>query len=418
MIRAQCNQSGDILELIPSRILQEDLPPALVDDHVHWLSLSTKIIEIRPLALLWEELEENWRIDCTPGQYRMYKGRETLVDIRSPTWEMISKCFECLNGAVGKFGIQNTEHNDLLITMSPINSPRSAQVSRLSITLPRYSLSFYVNEWGELESRDFKDMVYDENQSIGALLGSESLLVLRQRTHLVQELIPRRVLTPNGLPRRRGVSRFRNDPSAAPPDRLLYHTYDVDTEMGCLVGNGSPTSVKYLARLHAMTSHHRPDPLTGKTGAQAALCLLQSAGCRSFMTHDVFDEVHHGSLGNPSQYPQISAAYREIQKRYCWNRDSYVHSDANASDKRAARRAAYLFPWNATGPIAPEDYDDLNCSTPEESDLELEDVVSTAASAIHRWSLDAPTMNTILTQWVELWSGNKVRVYHFLSLAA
>ena len=96
MIRAQCNQSGDILELIPSRILQEDLPPALVDDHVHWLSLSTKIIEIRPLALLWEELEENWRIDCTPGQYRMYKGRETLVDIRSPTWEMVSECFRCL----------------------------------------------------------------------------------------------------------------------------------------------------------------------------------------------------------------------------------------------------------------------------------------------------------------------------------
>ena len=399
MIRAQCNQTGDILELIPSRILQEDLPPALVNDHVHWLNLSTKIIEIRPLPQLWEESSENWRIDCASGQYRMYKGREALVDIRSPTWEMVSKCFQCLNGAVDNLDMENTQHNDLLITMSSINSPRSAQVPRLSVTLPRYSLSFYVNEWGELESRDFKDMVYDENQCIGALFGSENLLVLRQRTHLVQELMPRRVLTPNGPPGEHGVDSFRNDPSA-PPDHPLYHTYDVDTEMGCLVGNGTPTSVKYLAGLHAMTSYHRPDPLTGKTGAQAALCLSQSAGCRSFMKLDAFDNAHHGGLGNPHS-----------------NHGAYVHPDVNALDKRAARRAAYRFPWNASGPTAPDDYDDLNCSTPEESDLELEDVVSTAASAIHRWSFDAPTMNTILTHWAKLWNGNEVRVvWCFLAL--
>ena len=97
VVRAQDNQTDEILELIPSSKLRGDLPPALVDGHVHWLNLSAKIIEIRPLERLWEQSSEHWRIDCASGQYRMYKGRETLVDIRSATWAMASKCFECLN---------------------------------------------------------------------------------------------------------------------------------------------------------------------------------------------------------------------------------------------------------------------------------------------------------------------------------
>ncbi|KAF8548129.1 hypothetical protein OG21DRAFT_1599535 [Imleria badia] len=404
-IRAQCDQTGDILELIPSSVLRKDLPPALIMDHVHWLNLSTKIIEIRPLALLWEQSSENWRIDCASGQYRMHKGRETLVDIRSPTWEMASKCFECLNGGVDELLDDETQLNDLMITVFPVNSPRSSQpVPRLSVTLPRYSLSFYVNETEELESHDFKDMVYAEDQCIGALFGLENLLVLRQRTHLAEELISKRILIPNGSLEKRGDHQVRVcDLLQASHDEPSYHTYNVDTEIGCLIANGGLTSVKYLAHLHAMTSYHRPDPLTGKTGAQAALCLLQSAGCRSFMKLEPIGDAHLYGLRDSTRYPQIRAAYKEIYKRYRSDGDTHVQ-DVIASEKRAARRAAYLFPWNST---SPEDYEDLDCSTPDESDLELEDVVSAAASAIHRWSFDVSTMNTILTLWVELWSGNE-----------
>ena len=49
------------------------------------------------------------------------------------------------------------------------------------------------------------------------------------------------------------------------------------------------------------------------------------------------------------EYPQIYAAQSEISQRYYWDRD--VHQEVNtASMKRAMQRAAYLFPWNATGP--------------------------------------------------------------------
>ena len=378
IVRAQCNQTNDILELIPSSKLRGDLPKALVDGYVHWLNLSTKIIEIRRLEQLWEESSENWRIDCASRQYRMYKGRVTLVDIRSPTWEMVSECFRCLEvraDRILRYTPDTDEDSDedsdedlqsrstnLLITTSPIDSVQSASMQRLCVTLPLCGLSFFVNETEDLESRDFKDMVYDENQFVGALFGLENILVLRPKPHtagaLVPEaFIPRRVLIPNGAPTIHGNNQVRIKYGKLSPDEPLYHSYDVDTELGCLIGNGSLTSTRFLACVHAVTSCHRPDPLTGRTGAQAALCLLQSAGCRSIMKLKALDGKHF-----PTLYPQTDAAYQEILHNCYWNRGS----PWSATDReQAARRAAYLFPSNAIGPTSLENhnYYESNYST-------------------------------------------------------
>ena len=309
----------------------------LVEDHVHWLNLSTEVIEIRPVGQLWEESAENWRIDCASGQYCMHKGHETLVDIRSPTWAMGSKCFKLLNNATDgseSFEIFDIEPRNILITVSSIDSPGCVPVLRLSIVFPYSGLSFFVNEREELESRDFKDMVYDENQCIGTLFGSkEMFLVLRQKTHLPEELIPRRVLISKDFSARHGP---------------LYHAYNVDTELGCLTGDGSLTAMQHLADRHVETSRYRPgpDPLTGKTGVQAAVCLLQSAGCRSIMKLKALSLP--GYQHDIGEFPQFCAAQREISQRYYWDRRAYDHEVDTAPMMRAVQRAAYLFPWNAT----------------------------------------------------------------------
>ena len=375
VVQVQGNQRNEILELIPSRKLLKDLPPALVDGHVFWLNLSTRVIEIRPLEQLWEESSDHWKINCALGQYRMYRGHETLVDIKSPTWEMVSNCFECLD-VIERFRVGKASSSDdegleglfknLIVTM---DTTQSASVPRLSVILPHYGLSFFVNELEELESRDFKDMIYDENQCIGALFGLENLLVLRPKVHLSgtripEALIHRRVIVPNGNPEKHGDLRAWIGSGVRPVDREsnepLYHIYDVDTELGCLIGNGSLTSTRLLAYLHAMTSYHRPDPLTAKTGAQAALCLLQSAGCRSLMELKALDK-DISSTG----YPQINAAYKKILKRYYWTQITTDHKedDHKYAGASAARRAAYLFPSNVTGPTSREDYDVSEYST-------------------------------------------------------
>ena len=303
----------------------------LVKGHVHWLNLSTQIIEIRPLVRLWEESAENWRIDCASGQYRMHKGRETLVDVGSPTWAMASECFKCFEypNTSRCFPISTIVFDNLLMTVSSIDSPGGVPVLQLSIALPYHGLSFFVNEREELESRDFKNMVYDENQCIGTLFGFEKLLVLRQKTHLPEEFIPRRILVPKENA------------------KDLYHTYSVDTELGCLIGNGSSTAMQHLAQLHVETSGYRPDPLTGKTGAQAALCLLQSAGCRSIMELKALSLPATSDYEFNGEYPLIDVAQREISQRYYWDQGAYGRPVTMLMEQ-AVQRAAHLFPWNAT----------------------------------------------------------------------
>ena len=365
----QCHETNEILELIPSTIFLGDLPPTLIDGHVHWLNLATKVIEIRPFSQFWEQSSEHWRIDCSPGQYRLYKGHETLLDIRSPTWTMVSKCFECLNNvnytqwSWSSHDLQSQSMN-LLITTSPVDS---ASALRLSVTLPRYGLSFFVIEKGELESNDFKGMVYDENQTVGALFGLESMLVLRPKTHLAQVLVPeslisRHLIIPNGRLKRGEDHRVCVDVQdfngRFGPDAPIFRTYNVDIDLGLIVGDGSLESTRYIAYLHAMTSYHRPDPLTGKTGAEAALHLLQSGGCRSIMKPKCFHPFD-------TDYPQINTAHKEIQDKIYWRfplayLDPYfypfavVHAEGQPA-KRAAKRAAYLFPSNSIGPSSHED---------------------------------------------------------------
>ena len=350
MVRAQCSQTGDILELIPSARIREDLPAELARDHLYWLNLSTKTIEICPFR---KESSENWRIDCGSEEYRAYKGRETLVDIQSQTWAVVSKYFERFNlSPMSSY----PQRSNLLIAVSPVSSPGCIPARRLSVALPNYGLSFSVNEKEELESYDFKDMVYDENQCIGTLFGLENILVLRPKSHhagavVPEALIPRRVLIPNGLYREDNMP--SNYISFIGVDESIYHTYDVDTERGCLVGNGDMASTEYLAYLHAMTSWHKPDPLTRKTGAQAALCLLQSAGCRSIMK---LKDRGLRDFWRSSPYPQLNAAYKEIQERYYWNVEGYDDGVvAEDAERRAARRGAYLFSWHATKSTPAED---------------------------------------------------------------
>ena len=365
VLQTQGNQKNEILELIPSDILEKDLPPALVCGHIHWLNLSTSIIEIRPLEQLWEESSEHWRIDCsTLGQYRVYKGCETLVDVRSPTWEMLSDCFESFNvksystRARVVWGDEDSV-SDLLISTYSIDS---LQPLRLSVALCHYGLAFFVNEQGELESCDFKDMIYDEDQCIGALFGSKDFLVLRPKTHLAgsfipEALIPRRILVQNRFP-----------DNGTRSDEPLYHVYDVDTELGCLVGNGSLASTYFLGHLHARTRGDRPDPLTGKTSLHAALCLLQSAACRSIMKPKTLN-------------------------------DTCFPVDIKRNIARQIPHTLYLIQQTFL-----EDCVDAVYLTPEsDSDVDLDDILFSATSTVYCWSIDASTVNTMFTHWAELW---------------
>ena len=363
--------NSEIIELIPHKKLEGDLPAALIKGYAHWLNLSTFIIEIRPLDSIWEASSENWKINCNPGQYCMQKGHEVLVDIRSQSWDIVSSLLRPLGTP-----------QDLIISVSPIDSSQPTSFLQLSVVLPRYDLSFFVDEDGDLQCRNIQGMVYDENQSIGTLFGLVNQLVLRPKLKDVNalELIPRCVLIPDGdisfrMDGRHVRVEITTDHSVL--KQVRYQTYRVNTDLGCLEGNASLTSKLYCAYLHALTSGCSADPLTGRSGTEEALSVLRSASWWSIVRFDPRDAELLGLIA--SIYPSWTWYSKQGTQKVEWcnipersqNHDLYVLSKAikehyervllfhegQSSDlfqnfplqddhilKRSAQRAAYLFP--------------------------------------------------------------------------
>ena len=435
MIRAKRKQvtgASDIIELIPKGKLEDDLPAVLIEGHVHWLNLSTSVMEICPLDSLWETSSENWKIDCTPGkyQYRMRKGNEFLVNIRSQSWDMVSTLLRPFE----------TPQN-LLVSVSPINSCQLMSSLQLTVVLPRYGLSFYVDEDGDLQSYDIRGMVYDENQSVGTLFGLVNRLVLRPKIRDVHaaELIPRCVLIPEGE-----VSfkidghhvRVEIDTHRSALGRVMYETYRVDTDMGCLTGNVSLTNKLYCAYLHALTSGCSTDPLTGRLGTEEALSLLQSASCWSIMRFGSREAELLGLIASlcPTRtwYPQhlkcmqkvdwlnlpASAQHHELYIVSKAIKEHYekvqIFHESQSSDlfqtfpshddhllERSARRVAYLFPSKYSGQPSV----DVRYSARDLVEVNSgEQRAYTAAIAVHRRTVNAMATESIL-KMVELWTG-------------
>ena len=332
VIRVQHKDTNDLLQLVPPDKLRGDLPIVLVEGHVHWLNLSTSIIEIRPLKNIWEQSDENWRIDCADGKYRVYKDGRFLVDIRSQTWAMVSSLLKGLDPPEG-----------LVVTTSATGV---SSAPRLSVALPRHGLSFFVNSDGDLESDDFKEMVYDENQDIGTLFGLVDRLVLRAKTVVEEGLVPRCVLIPRHPYTTRGGLLEKFSYSSG-----TYDVYKVDTELGCLKGNSSWESKYLLSHLHARTSiDWAADSLTSRTGAQEALSILRCAGWKSLQPREV---MHLKNSLELPWYPQIGIAQDEehMTERYPFLR-------------QRARRAAYLFSSNDTTSTFPGDCNDMEPVSP------------------------------------------------------
>ena len=341
VIRAQSIDTNDLFELIPREMMQGSLPKPLVEGHFHWLNLSTSIIEVRPIDEPWTQSSHNWTIHLQPGQSHVTRRHEFLVAKQSRTWDMVSSHFRCLD-----------DPENLIITTSVVDATSSPSSPPLSVTLPRYSLSFFVNEANNFESRDFKNMVYDDDQYIGTLLGLFNRLILRPKAQDEVDLIPKLILIPHGDSfDQRGDHVHVKLPSSGP---VRYYTYQVDSELGCIKGIVSPESRVYLARLHALTSGGcQPDPLTGRTGIEEAISLIWSAGTRQkARPPGVSKSYESWCCGLQSR--QICFVLGKIGMLH--QRYAYYHSPSEDD----LLREVYLFPSEITASIPRRRKEPLN----------------------------------------------------------
>ena len=182
-----------------------------------------------------------------------------------------------------------------------------------------------------------------------------------------------------------------------PPQQLVtYHTYRVDTDLGCLTDYTSWRSKLYIAQLHVQTSvDWRPDPLTGSTGIQEALRLLRLVGCRSISELDIRHKEPELLSSSPYKiclYPQISFAIGEIkylierERFLCSNQHNMNKSDPPTRpqlDGMGALRTAYLFPFEDAVAQLPVLSDVIHHKSAEPYNL-----VYTMSLAVYHWLIN------------------------------
>lgn len=392
-------RGSEILELIPHEKFAGDLPTLLIEGYTHWLNLSTGQIELRPLVSLWNTSPKNWRIHFSATSSKMVTDTSRLmIDIHSDSFKMISNLLHPL------------EYDEFL-TITTSEGGES-----LSIDLPRFNLSFFMNGEGLLECQNMPHMVIDSNQSPGTMFGLASQLVLRDKTQQSSTSHPRsrKVLIPVGeiqFERHMNHVMIHIDTKSQNQRRVLYHDYVIDTDLGCLVGNIGLATKLYKVYLHALSNHCLSDPLTQRTGTEEALQEYESAGCMSLFrplssveedllrkldalspTRNFFSRqaevqnVQWLNLPPNSQHYAFQQRTRSIveyaEQIRVFLDDSEVHGDTDlkiselVSSKsshllisRAAHRHAAFYPADTSSPLS---------STPEDLPYEARDVPSPA----------------------------------------
>jgi hypothetical protein len=143
---------------------------------------------------------------------------------------------------------------------------------KLSVEMRHLDLSFKVNSKGLLECRELQEEI-DPDQNAGVLYGLQSKIVLRD----IADNKRRSIIVPWGK-----VSTKRHGMHVAvrAAGSTEYARYGIDNVLGRLSCPAEPRLLYAKAQFHAFTSFVIPDPLTGRTGTEEALHILQSGHCQ------------------------------------------------------------------------------------------------------------------------------------------
>ena len=335
-----------ILEIIPNHRFAGDLPRALVDDYVHWLDLSAREIEFRPLDRRWEYKPENWRLRYPSGSTpRLSQGDRMFVDVRSPTYAATMNVFKALE-------VLEYVHVTLI------------KGHRLEIALPRYDLHFFLNQDGHIESYEFCKII-DPDQSLGTFIGLSNRLVLSGIGKVARRQ-DRILIVPEGeVSIIQKGSHIQATISVTGSSVRIFH-YQIDETLRRIQGDADTLGSIYKAYLHAITSYMLPDPFLERTGTEEALSTLKQQSlsftepcgikAEKLLTkiakltpHRNYYPEHLKVMQQVSWHPQLSALTQHDEflpkaDQVISSGDCYLtfHPDSKATSKLYEGREAHL----------------------------------------------------------------------------
>ncbi|KAH8725994.1 hypothetical protein GQ44DRAFT_771576 [Phaeosphaeriaceae sp. PMI808] len=229
-----------------------DIPYGLIHDCRHWLNLDTLCIEVRRKDTQWRRKPNDWIIDI--GERKAHRNNRTLlVDPNCSIAKQITGIF------------RHFEDPRKITIFQPINTK-----GKLSVEIRHLELSFFVNRKGLLQCRELREEI-DPNQDAGTLYGFESKIVLRD----VANNSRRSIIAPWG---ELSITRHGMHVAVRAVNETEYARFGIDDVLGRLSCLPEPRLLYAKAQFHASTSFIIPDPLTGRTGTEEAVHILQS-GC-------------------------------------------------------------------------------------------------------------------------------------------
>ncbi|KAF9005289.1 hypothetical protein BDZ89DRAFT_1080195 [Hymenopellis radicata] len=255
---------GTRQQYIPHTYFVGDLPTPLVASCTHWLDFSSGQIELRPLESLWTSSSRNWHLDF-PQRVMQDAQERRLLETDSRSFRMIHQ------------RLREIESSSFFIMRASKNT--------IDIQLPRLQLDFQTEAVSRpgLRCCTYPKYIVDEEFALGTLIGLRSKLILREDSK--GSCFKRRLLVPYGsVVYKPTQHHIAVSVAEASSDQSLvsYADYAINEQLGTLASNSTLRSNLFKVLLHALTSYPLPDPLTGVTGAEEALNVLNSASCISF----------------------------------------------------------------------------------------------------------------------------------------
>lgn len=162
IIRAK--KHDQLYQLLPLHTHDGDFPEAFVHNFAHWLNINTGIVEWRPLIDAWTPTLQNWQMQFSSREANsvLLRGSLSLIDLHAPTAKAVSTVLSPL---------EQTTH---------VHITFDCETRMLEAHLPRLKLEFFLRKCAVLlESKQFRGMTVDPNQSIATPTGLVNKLVLR-----------------------------------------------------------------------------------------------------------------------------------------------------------------------------------------------------------------------------------------------
>ena len=267
LIVKERKMNGATFELLSNSPFKELFPYQLVENFSHWLDVLNRKIYFRSLNFEDENFSNNdkikYRFSIRQQELYKIKPRRKFVCIKSSSYVHTANAIE-------SFESRNYIH--LLISGNEV-----------TLELPLMSLHFILDNQNQFISSEYRGMrIAADQKKFGSLIGLKNCLLLEsaepERIYQAEVL-----LIPNGVPHIE-LNESKHQVVTVDLNNLSsprFFKYDVDTRLGRLKAGPSLDAWLYLACLHAMTASPLPDPLTGLTGTESAMQLLQSARCWS-----------------------------------------------------------------------------------------------------------------------------------------